>query len=120
MYATYSALRELYLNYIYRIQGPEGTPALLYVYRIQGPEGTPCRIPGGCFTNVSRALQDFLSKFAYCRNRTSYENFKLKLCTCAQSHALGTHANFQLEILTVRPGILTVGPGIYHPKFKIL
>ena len=56
---------------------------------------------GGCFTNVSRALQDILSKFVYCRNRTSYENFKLKLCTCAQSHALGTRTKFQLEILTI-------------------
>ena len=54
----------------------------------------------GCFTNVSRALQDILSKFVYCRNRTSYENFKLKLCTCAQSHALGTRTKFQLEIVT--------------------
>ena len=56
--------------------------------------------PGGCFTNVSRALQDILSKFVYCRNRI-YENFKLKLSTCAQSHALGTHTKFQLEILTI-------------------
>ena len=57
--------------------------------------------PGGCFTNVSRARQDILSKCVYCRNRTSYENFKLKLCTCAQSHALGTRAKFQLGILTI-------------------
>ena len=42
--------------------------------------------PGGCFVKVSRALQDILSKFVYCRNRTSCENFKLKLCMCAQSH----------------------------------
>ena len=56
---------------------------------------------GGCFTNVSRALQNILSKFVYCRSRTSYENFKLKLCTCAQSHALGTRTKFQLEILTI-------------------
>ena len=56
---------------------------------------------GGCFTNVSRALQDILSKFVYRRNRTSHENFKLKLCMCAQSHALGAHTNFQLEILTI-------------------
>ena len=55
---------------------------------------------GGCFTNISRALQDILSKFVYCRNRTSCENFKLKLCKCAQSHALGTCTKFQLEILT--------------------
>ena len=57
--------------------------------------------PGGCFTNVSRALQDMLSKFVYCGNRTSYENVKLKLCTCAQSHALGTRAKFQLGIITI-------------------
>ena len=56
---------------------------------------------GGCFTNVSRALQDILSKFVYCRNCTSYENFKLKLCTSAQSLALGTCTKFQLEILTI-------------------
>ena len=56
--------------------------------------------PGVCFTNVSRALQDILLKFVYCRNRSSYENFKLKLCTCAQS-ALGTRTHFQFEILTI-------------------
>ena len=56
---------------------------------------------GGCFTNASRALQNILSKFVYRRNRTSYENFKLKLCMCAQSHALGTHTKFRLEILTL-------------------
>ena len=56
---------------------------------------------GDCFTNVSRALKNILSKFVYCRNRTSYENFKLKLCSCAQSHALGTRTKFQLEILAI-------------------
>ena len=56
---------------------------------------------GGCFTNISWALQNILSKFVYRRNRTSYENFKLKLCTCAQSHALGTHTKFRLEILSL-------------------
>ena len=56
---------------------------------------------GGCFTNVSRALQDIPSKLVYCRNRISYENFKLKPCTCAQSPALGTRTKFQLEILTI-------------------
>ena len=68
-------------------------PCLLMLGRLQEP--------GGCFTNVSRALQDILSKFVYCRNHTSYENFKLKLCTCAQSPALGTRTKFQLEILTI-------------------
>ena len=56
---------------------------------------------GDCFTKVSRALQNILSKFVYCRNRTSYENFQLKLCMCAQSKALGTRTKFQLEILTI-------------------
>ena len=42
-----------------------------------------------------------MSKFVYCRNRASYENFKLKICTCAQIHALGTRTNFQLEILSI-------------------
>ena len=56
---------------------------------------------GGCFTNVLWALQNILLKFVYCRNRTSYENFKLKPCLCAQSHALGTRTKFQLEILTI-------------------
>ena len=55
--------------------------------------------PGGCFTNVLRALKNTLLKFVHCRNHTSYENFNLKLCACAQGHALGTHT-FQLEILT--------------------
>ena len=59
------------------------------------------RNPGGCFTNISRALQNILSKFVYRGNRNSYENFKLKLCMCAQSHALGTHTKFRLEILTL-------------------
>ena len=65
----------------------------------------PVWCPGGCFTNSLRAPQDIFSKFAYCRNRTSYENFKLKLCTCAQSHALGTRTKFQLEILAINAPI---------------
>ena len=56
---------------------------------------------GGCFTNVSRALQKILLKFVYCTNSTCDENFNLKLCTCAQSLALGTCINFQIEILTI-------------------
>ena len=64
-----------------------------------------CRGLGGwlrrCFTNVSRALQNNYSKFMSCRNPTSYENFKLKICTCAQSRAFGTRAKFQPEMLTI-------------------
>ena len=56
---------------------------------------------GGCFTNVLWAPQNILSKFVYCKNHTSFENFKLKLCKCAQNHALGTRKKFQLEIPTV-------------------
>ena len=55
---------------------------------------------GGCFTNVSRALQNNLAKMYSSRNHIYGENFKLKLCTCAQSMALGTRTKFQLEILT--------------------
>ena len=40
-------------------------------------------------------------EFVYCRNHTSYENFKLKLCTGAQSIALGTRTKFKLGILTL-------------------
>ena len=57
--------------------------------------------PWGCFTNVLQALQNILSKFMYSRIRTFYENFKFKLCMCTQSHAVGTHTKFQLEILNI-------------------
>ena len=63
----------------------------------------PCREmyprSGGCFTNVSRALQNNLAKIHNTRYHIYDQNFKLKLCTCAQSMALGTHTKFQLEIL---------------------
>ena len=64
-------------------------------------ETVPRYSAGWCFNNASQFLQNILSKHMYCRNRTSYENFKLKLCTCAQSLALGTHTKFQPEILTI-------------------
>ena len=54
---------------------------------------------GDCFTNVSRALQNNLAKIHITRNHIYGENFKLKLCMCTQSHALGTRLKFQLEIL---------------------
>ena len=56
-------------------------------------------IPGGCFTNISRALQNNFAKIHNTGNHIYGEIFKLKLCTCAQSHALGTRSKFQLEIL---------------------
>ena len=58
-----------------------------------------CWETGGCFTNVSRAVQNNISKIYNTRNRIHSDNFKLKLCTCAQSMALGKHTKFQLEIL---------------------
>ena len=54
--------------------------------------------PGDCFINVSRALQNNLAKIHNTRNHIYGENFKLKLCACAQSMALGTRTKFQLEI----------------------
>ena len=68
-------------------------------------------ISGGCFTKISRALQNILLKFAHCRNRTSFENSKLKFCTCAQSHALGIHwlwAHIQSFSLKFSPYMLIV------------
>ena len=54
---------------------------------------------GGCFTNVSRALENNLAKICNARNHIYGENFKLKLCTYAQSMALSTRTKFQLGIL---------------------
>ena len=65
----------------------------------RGPVNFPHKWPGGCFTNVSRALQRNLAKIHNAINPIYGENFTLKLCTCAQSIALGTHTKFQLEIL---------------------
>ena len=55
--------------------------------------------PGSCFTSVSQALQNNLAKIHNIRNHIHGKNFKLKLCTCTQSMALGTHTKFKLEIL---------------------
>ena len=60
-------------------------------------------------------LQDFLLKFEYCRNHTSYENFKLKLCMCASSHVLCTCTKFQLEVLDIN-----VNSGIVYFREVIL
>ena len=45
--------------------------------------------------------QNIFSKLVYCRKHTSYETLKLKFCMRTQSHALGTQAKFQLEILNI-------------------
>ena len=52
-------------------------------------------VPGVCFTDVSWALKMFLWIYVQCRNRTSYANFKQKLSTCAQRHAVGKRKKFQ-------------------------
>ena len=58
------------------------------------------RRSGGCFTNLSQTLQNNLAKIHNARSHIYDENFKLKLCMCAQSMALGIrHTKFQLEIL---------------------
>ena len=54
---------------------------------------------GGCFTNVVQALENNLVKIRNARNHIYDENFKLKLCRCAQSMDLGTCTKFQLGIL---------------------
>ena len=40
-------------------------------------------IVGFLTISFSPPFQTTVSKFVYCTNRTSYDNFKLKLCTCA-------------------------------------
>ena len=55
--------------------------------------------PGGCFTNVSGAIQNNLAKIYNARNHIYGENVKLKLSMCAQSMAMGTRTKFQLEII---------------------
>ena len=52
---------------------------------------------GGCFTNVSRALQNNLAKIYNARNNIYADNFKLKLCTCAQSMAWAHVQSFSLK-----------------------
>ena len=61
--------------------------------------GFPSQGPGGCFTKVSRALQNNVAKIHNARNHIYGENFMLKLCTCAQNIALGSRTKFQPEIL---------------------
>ena len=58
-------------------------------------------IPGVCFTNVPWDLQNNIAKIHNTRKHIYDENFKLKLCTCAQSMALGTRTKFKLEIFII-------------------
>ena len=53
----------------------------------------------GCYTNFARALQNNLAKIHNARNQIYAENFKLILCTCAQSMVLDIRTKCQLEIL---------------------
>ena len=70
-------------------------------YEVDHMDGLGLGWGGGVLPTFSDQFQNILSKFVYCKNHTSYENFKLKLCTCARSHVLGTRTKFQLEILTI-------------------
>ena len=56
------------------------------------------RMPGSCFTNILQAFQKNLAKIHNARNPIYGKNLKLKLCMCAQSHALGTRTTFQLDV----------------------
>ena len=74
---------------------------LLIITRIPIPEKTIFILkwdPGVWFTNVSRAIQNDLANIFNARNHIYDGSFKLKLCTCAQSMALGVRTKFQLEI----------------------
>ena len=54
--------------------------------------------PGGCFTNVSRALQNNLAKIYNARNNIYAENFKLKpLYVCPISHKKYDINNIQIS-----------------------
>ena len=57
--------------------------------------------PEHCFTNVSLSLQNNLAEIHNARNHIYGENFNLKLCTCAQSMALGSRTNFSLKFSSV-------------------
>ena len=55
--------------------------------------------PGGCFTNVSRALQNNLAKIHNTRNHIYGENFKLKLCTWLWAHVQRFSLKFSSQVL---------------------
>ena len=63
-------------------------------------QSQPWYWPSDCFTNVLWALQNNLAKIHYAWNHIYGENFKLTICTYAQSMALDTRTKCQLEILT--------------------
>ena len=92
-------------SFTFRNRSPSST--LLLTLKVRGPSylGLTRSIswslmPRGCFTNVSRALQQNLAKIYNAKNHIYDEYFKLKVCTCGQSMALTTRTKFQLEILT--------------------
>ena len=62
----------------------------------------------GVVSLTFRELSEIISRKIYnARNNIYAEKFKLKLCTCAQSMALGTRTKLQLEIL-IRSTILVI------------
>ena len=58
-----------------------------------------CQYEGWDPEGVLQALKNNITKIYNARNHIHNENFKLKLCACAQSHALGTRTKVHLEIL---------------------
>ena len=56
-------------------------------------------ITGGCFTNVSRALQNNLAKIHNTRNHIYDENFKLKLETWLWAHVQSFSLKFSSQVL---------------------
>ena len=59
------------------------------------------RFSGDCFIDISRGLQNNITKLYNAQNHIYGENFKLKLCMCAQCMDLGSCKTFQLEILMI-------------------
>ena len=59
-----------------------------------------CTIYLGVVSQTYRKLSKVISRKYTMPDYNYDENFKLKLCTCAQSMASGTHTKFQLAILT--------------------
>ena len=73
---------------------------LMHLIQVKGQRNLP-RQPEiwGCFTYLLRALQDILSKFVYCRNRTI---LLIRISSRNFVHVpKGTHRKIQLEIHTI-------------------
>ena len=102
--------------FIWAVRAPNHSNVLSHCYDMAftlWPSDIKCQ--EGSFTNVSRGLQNFLSKLLYCKNRTFPENCKLKLCMCGKRHAMGTRTKFHLDVC-----IINVISGIVYFREIIL